>query len=149
MKPSWLFRTAAVLQLFFALTHTVGLLSDEKHSAAIDGALQTLKRQSFPIMGTPRTFWQLYIGFGLLFTVFMVTASVLTWQLASASAGGRAQPEWRRMAWVLFAGQLGTTALCWTHFFIAPQLVSTVATMLLALGAQRMVVRSTTDSLST
>ncbi len=104
----------------------------------MDNALRVLKKQTFPLMGTPRTLWELYIGFGLLFSVFMLLASILTWQLSRAVQQGEWRHGWRGVAWSLFAAQLAVTALCWTHFFIAPQLISTLATVFLGLGARRL-----------
>ena len=41
----------------------------------------------FYIMGSSRTYWDFYVGFGLFVSVFLLLAVVLAWQL------GRLPPE--------------------------------------------------------
>lgn len=146
MKTTWMFRAAAILQSFMAVTHTIGLLADESRGLVLDAALKVIKSQTTVVMGSERTIWEFYIGFGLLFTVAMLVAAAISWLLGSAVGTGGDVRLVRSLAWVSFLGQLAVTALCFRYFFIAPQVVSLAAAICLGVGAMRVGKTSTEPS---
>lgn len=135
MGPRRMFRAAAFLQAFMAITHTFGLFADESRGLVIDAALKVIQTQTTLVMGSERTIWEFYIGFGLLFTVAMLVAAAISWTLGSAVGAGGDVRLVRSLAWISFVGQLAVTALCFRYFFIAPQVVSLASAICLGLGA--------------
>ena len=99
MKASMLYRIAAVLLVLFDAGHTSGYpWSDPKWGADIG----SMRSAHFYIMGFSRTYWDLYVGFGLFISVFLLLAVVLAWQL------GRLPPE----SLALMRGTAWAFALC-------------------------------------
>lgn len=133
-----LFRIAAGLQVFFAVSHTVGLLADEDHGTAANAAARAMREASFSVMGTDVTFWGMYLGFGMLFTVFMALAAAISWQLGSWAKTGEALPRLSRLAWTFALGHVAVAMVVWPYFFIAPQLTAALIAVLLTVGAARL-----------
>ena len=87
-----------------------------------------------------RTYWDFYVGFGLIVSVFLLLAAVLAWQLGSLPAQTRLLL--RSTAWGLAICFAAVTALNWMYFFTIPIVFSSAITVCLAMGAWR----SRTDS---
>ena len=84
MKPQLLLRIAAVLTLIHAVLHTVGgLLGEPSHGPEERAVIAAMKASVFDFMGSPRTYWDFYFGFGLFLSVGLVLQAVLLWQLAA------------------------------------------------------------------
>jgi hypothetical protein len=74
MKPSVLYRAAAVLLLLFAVGHTLGFTqSDPKWG--VDGVLAAMRSQRFDIGGFERSWWDFYLAAGLTAALFYVFAA--------------------------------------------------------------------------
>ncbi len=133
MKPTLLYRTASGLLVVFALTHTIGLF--RHRTGAMGEVLATMRMVRFEIMGFSRTFWELYAGFGLLLTVYLLFAAFLAWRLGDLNGTSAA---WARaLTWPFAVCQTAVAVLCWTNFFLAPAIVSSVIAVLLLLAAQQ------------
>jgi hypothetical protein len=116
--------------LFFASTHTYGLLSPKKDPKMLS-VVKTMKNR-FKFMGRNCDYYGFYIGFGLLTTLFLVFSAVLAWQVGDLSV---AQPQAARvLGWSLMISQAGTCYLSFRYFFAAPGIVSALATISLALA---------------
>jgi hypothetical protein len=130
MKASVFYRIAAVLLVLFDAGHTSGFpWSDPKW--AVD--LGPMRSTHFDMMGSSRTYWDFYVGFGLFVSVFLLLAVVLAWQL------GRLPPEslalMRGTAWAFALCFAGITVLSWKYFFILPIIFSSVTTLCLTAAA--------------
>jgi hypothetical protein len=130
MKASTFYRIAAVLLLLFDAGHTSGFpWSDPKW--AVD--LGPMRSTHFYIMGSSRTYWDFYVGFGLFVSVFLLLAVVLAWQL------GGLRPEslalMRSTAWAFALCFAAITVLSWKYFFIIPIVFSAVTTLVLTAAA--------------
>ncbi len=127
-----LYRIAAVLIFLFALGHTSGYpWSDPRWG--VD--LHAVQSSHFDVLGSSRTYWDFYIGFGLFNSMFMLLAAVLAWQL-----GNLAAPDLRRLrATSLFLTLCfaGVTLLTWMYFFIIPIVFSTAITVCLVAAVWR------------
>ena len=74
MKASTLYRIAAVLLLLFDAGHTSGFpWSDPKWG--VD--LGSMRSTHFYIMGFSRTYWDFYVGFGLIVSVMFCVPPVV------------------------------------------------------------------------
>lgn len=146
MKTHVLLRAASALTLIHALLNTfAGLLSgtsDAQDEAALLNAMKALR---FDAMGSMRTYWDFYFGFGLFLTVSLLLLSVLLWQLAALV---RADPAKARpfigsmcIAFLIFA------VLSSLYFFVAPLVIEAIIALLLGLAyaSSRHAMLSSTD----
>ncbi len=132
MKASVLYRIAAVLMLLFDVGHTAGFpWSDPKWGVDL-GAMQSTY---FDVLGSSRTYWDFYVGFGLFGTVFLLFAVVLAWQLGGLPAETLA--TMRGVAWAFPVCFAAITVLSWKYFFIIPIVFSAAITVCLVAAAWR------------
>src|SRR5580704_14155799 len=80
LKPSILYRIASVLLLLFAALHGFGFQQVDP-AWGVDSLIGSMRSVHFDLMGSSRTYWDLFVGFGLFLSVFLVFTAVLTWQL--------------------------------------------------------------------
>ncbi len=132
MKVSLVYRTASVLTLLFAVGHTRGFTKIDPRWG-IEPLIANMRNTQFRVQGFNRTYWDLYVGFGLLVSLFLVFAAVLAWQL------GRLTPESLQLVkglrWSLALCFVGVTILCWRYFFAAPVMFSAVICLCLIIAA--------------
>ena len=130
MKASIFYRIAAVLLLLFEAGHTSGFpWSDPQWG--VD--LGSMRSTHFDIMGSSRTYWDFYVGFGLSVTVLLLLAVVLAWQLGGLPAETLALM--RGTAWAFALCFAVITILSWKYFFIIPIVFSIMITLCLAAAA--------------
>jgi phosphoglycerol transferase MdoB-like AlkP superfamily enzyme len=132
MQPRRLLRTAAVLTLVHALLNTfAGLLSGISRSQDEMAVLSAMKALRFDAMGSLRTYWDFYFGFGLFLTVSLLLLSVLIWQLAALvdAEPGKVRP----LIAALCIGFLAFAVLSALFFFIAPVAIEVLVATLLGL----------------
>ena len=80
MRPTTLYRIAAVLLLLFACGHTAGFLSFKPSSPEGLAALSAMNSVAFDFEGNNRTYGGFYVGFGLTVTVEqIVDRGSLSW----------------------------------------------------------------------
>jgi hypothetical protein len=121
MRPSIFFRIAAVLLLIFAALHTIGFRQVDP-AWGVDAVVRSMQSTHFNIMGSSRSYWELFGGFGLIDSVFLVFTAVLAWQLASLP-----RQTWvfmRGTAWALVICFAVVTILCFRYAFIFPTVFS-------------------------
>jgi hypothetical protein len=117
LKPAVFYRIASVLLLLFATLHTFGFRQvDPKWGA--DSLIRLMQSIHFDIMGTSRTYWDFFVGFGLFFSIFLVFAAVLAWQLAGLP--GQTLARMRGTAWALVICFAAVTILSSRYAFIIP-----------------------------
>ncbi|NUM81419.1 hypothetical protein HUU42_11495 [bacterium] len=131
MKSSIFFKVASGLLAFFGMAHTFGMFTEDE--GEIKAVVSMMRSVHFDAMGTSRTVFDFYFGFGLLLTLFLLFSSVLSWQLGNLS---KEQPAIaRRIAWPFAVAILVVAVLCWMYFFIAPQVIASLAAVCLIAGA--------------
>ena len=131
MKPTILYRVAAVLLVLFAAGHQLGFRAVDPAWNAADLA-RSMQTTPLPVEGFTRTYWGFYSGFGFFTTVFMLFSAVVAWQLASASIDVRRALGVSRWA---FATCYATIAiLTWTFFFVTPGVFATLIAIALTLA---------------
>ena len=77
-----------------------------------------MKAHRFEVMGSVRSFWDFFFGYGLFISINFLIQAVLFWQLASFAKRGLR--EIRPIIACFFFGYVGFAILAWTYFFIAP-----------------------------
>jgi hypothetical protein len=126
-------RIAAVLTFIHAVLHTIGGVFGRTEPGAAAIAVQAMKANEFLLMGNVRSYWAFYRGLGLGITIFLLSESIIFWQLASL-------PKWEakrvRPLLVTFAVAYAAFAInSYTYFFIGPVIaeVLIVASLVLAI----------------
>jgi hypothetical protein len=132
LKPSILYRTASVLLLLFAAGHTLGFRKIDPNWGA-DSLISSMRSIHFDAMGSSRTYWDFYVGFGLFVSVFLLFAAVLAWQLAGLPA--EILGLMRGTAWALVICFSAVTILSFRYFFILPIAFSIVIFLCLTAAA--------------
>src|ERR1700704_418028 len=132
MKASMFYRIAAVLLLLFAIGHTLGFRQSDP-TWGVDTLLASMRSIHFEVQGFSRTYWDFFSAFGLFFSVFLLFAAVLAWQLGGLPAEIFARM--RRTAWALAICFAAVTALSLKYAFTTPIVFSTMITMCLIAAA--------------
>lgn len=118
MKPAIFLRIAAVLTLIHSTLHTIGGVFGKVPPGPAEQAVTIMKANQFELMGSLRTYWDFYMGFGLGITIFLTLEAVVFWLLAS-----RTPAEVARLRPIIFVFALGYLALAvnsFRFFFLAP-----------------------------
>jgi hypothetical protein len=133
MKPQILLRSASVLALIHAALHTFGgLLSAPSHGQEEVTLLTAMKSFHMDVMGSLRTYWDFYFGFGLFLTVSLVVLAVFLWQLAALA---KTEPtKARPFIGTLCAAFVAFVILSWCYFFVAPLVTEAVIAILIGLA---------------
>jgi hypothetical protein len=132
MKAPLLYRIASVLLLLFAIGHTLGFRQTNPEWG-VGALLDSMRSIHFDAQGFSRTYWDFFSAFGFFFSVFLVFAAVLAWQLSGLPAEIFARM--RRTAWALAICFVAITALSFRYAFTTPIVFSTLITMCLIAAA--------------
>jgi len=121
-----LYRVSAVLIALLGLGHSSGYPWSDP-AWGVD--LHAVQGTHFNVLGSTRTYWQFYIGFGLSISVLLLLPAITAWQLGDAPA----QVGQRRItAWALVLSFAAITALDCVFFFVIPIVLSAAITVCLA-----------------
>lgn len=126
MTSRVLYRIAAVLILLFDMGHSVGCPWSDPKWAVDTSAMRT---SHFQILGFSRTYWDFYVGFGLIVSVFLLLAAILAWQLGGIPR--QSVPLVRATAWALTLCFAAVTVLNCLYFFTIPIVFSGLITVCL------------------
>ena len=132
MKASWLYRIASVLLLLFAIGHTLGFRQTFPEWR-VGSLIDSMRSIHFDVQGFSRSYWDFFSAFGFFFSVFLLFAAVLAWQLGGLPAEIFARM--RGTAWALALCFVAVTALCFRYAFTAPIVFSTAITICLIAAA--------------
>lgn len=132
MKASLFYRIASVLLVLFAVGHTLGFRQNNPAWRA-DAVLGLMRSVHFDALGFNRTYWDFFSAFGFFFSVFVVFAAVLSWQLSSLPAETLARL--RGIAWAFAICFVAVTGLSWTFAFTIPIVFSALITICLISAA--------------
>jgi len=137
MKPTTALRAASVVSFLYFAGHTAGFPWTPSPEPLTQSVVGPMKASAFDVMGTSRTYWDFYLGFGLTNSVLMLLESVVLWLLATL-----AKDDARRLRPLLVAILVASVVqlgLVLRFFFIAPLVLNVVliVVLLLALRATR------------
>ena len=132
MKPSLVYRIAAVLLVLFAVGHTLGFQQSDP-SWGVDSLLGLRRSSRFEVQGFTRSYWDLFLAAGFSVGAFYLFSAVLAWQLASLPAETLA--GMRLSVWA-FALCFAVIALVsFRYLFVIPIVFSVLVTACLIAGA--------------
>ena len=133
MKPTILLRVASVAALLqFAAHGLLFVFSSPKHGPEEAGVIEAMKAHRFDFLGSMRSYWDFYFGYGLQAAFFCLIEAVLFWQLATLA---RTAPlAVRPMVALFFLANVGHLILVWKYFFITPMIPDGVIAVCLGLA---------------
>ena len=132
MKPSLVYRIAAVLLVLFAVGHTLGFQQSDP-SWGVDSLLGLMRSSRFEVQGFTRSYWDLFLAAGFSVGAFYLFSAVLAWQLAGLPAETLA--GMRLSVWA-FALCFAVIALVsFRYLFVIPIVFSVLVTACLIAGA--------------
>jgi hypothetical protein len=133
MSATLLYRIAALVLLVFAVGHTMGFMTFQPPTSDGLAVYAAMNSVHFDLSGSSRSYTELYTGFGLTVTAYLLFAAFLAWHLGSLA---RTQPRAiGALAWVFVAVQLAGLGLSMRYFFLLPMLFGGVVVLLLAWAA--------------
>jgi len=131
MSSTLYLRIASVLTIIHAILHTVGgVLSKPRNGATEIAVIDAMKSQSFNVMGSMRTYWDFFYGYGWLLGLALLVEGILFWQLATIAKTNAAQL--RPIIALFCVNFLVTTVIAWKYFFIAPAVTEILIAAFLA-----------------
>ena len=131
MKTTLFLRIASVLAIIHAILHTIGgVISKPNNGAPEVAIIDTMKSRAFPVMGSMRTYWDFFYGYGWIVAITLLVQGIFFWQLATIAKTNATQI---RPVILLFSlNFLATTVVAWKYFFIAPALTEILIAAFLA-----------------
>jgi hypothetical protein len=118
--------------VIFSALHTFGFRQVDPQWR-VDTLVDSMRSIHFDILGSSRTYWDFFVGFGLFFSVFLIFTAVLAWQL-----GGLPPQTWAAMrgtAWALVMCFAAVTIVCLRYAFIIPIIFSILILLCLTAAA--------------
>lgn len=131
MKATLFLRIASVLAIIHAILHTIGGVIGKPNNGAPEVAIiDAMKSRSFNVMGSMRTYWDFFYGYGWIVAITLLVQGVLFWQLGTMAKTNASQI---RPILLLFCFNfIATTIVAWKYFFIAPAVTELLIAAFLA-----------------
>jgi hypothetical protein len=128
-------RVAAALLLLFCAGHTGGTLLGRSPAREADVVLETMRTVRFDFHGISRSFYELFLGHGLLVSLYLAFSALVAWTLSSLEV--ELWPSVAPIAWGLAVAQVLSALVAWAYFFPGPAIITSIAALLLAAGNLR------------
>jgi hypothetical protein len=117
MKASTVLRITSLITLIFAVGHSLGGMESWSPVGETE-VLKAMKSFRFDAEGVTRTYFDFYLGFGLILSVYLFLQAVLLWQLATL-----AKTEALRLRPLIvsfFMASVVSAGLSWKFIFAVP-----------------------------
>ena len=132
MKAFHFLRIAAALTLIYCAGHTSGMPWTPYTDPEATSVLETMKSHSFEAEGFKGTYWDLYFGFGLVISVYLLVQAVVLWQTASLARTDAVRV--RPIVVSFFIAFVINTALSWKYFFVVPVVMAGLIAICMAIA---------------
>jgi hypothetical protein len=132
MRTVLFLRIASVLTLVHAALHTIGGVFGGAAPGVQQATVAVMKANEFAAMGATRSYWDFYMGLGLVVSVLLTLEGVVFWQL-----GSLAKTEALRLRPVLatfLVGYLGIAVVSYRYFFAGPVITEILIALCLGLA---------------
>jgi hypothetical protein len=131
VNPTLFLRIASVLTLIHCALHTIGgVFGKPKHGAEQFAVIDAMKSHHFNVMGSMRSYWDFYFGYGLFVTVNLLIQGILFWQLGSFVKTNPALVK--LVALLFFINYILMSVIAFKYFFIAPGIAELLIAVCLA-----------------
>src|SRR5450631_3428881 len=114
MKPALLLRIASIITLTMALGHSAGGLSSWSPPGETD-ILSAMRSFHFDAGGLNRSYFDFYIGFGILLAICLFMQAAALWHLASLSTPDALRI--RPLIGAFFLASAASTFISWMFIF--------------------------------
>jgi hypothetical protein len=132
MKPFHFLRIAAVLTLLYCAGHTSGIPWTPYTDSEAASVVEAMKSHSFEEQGFKGTYWDLYFGFGLIISVYLLVQAVVLWQTASLAKTDAVRV--RPIVVSFLIAFVINAALSWKYFFVVPVVMASLIAICLAIA---------------
>jgi hypothetical protein len=132
MKSSTFLRIASVITFLYFAGHTASIPWTPAIGPGETPILEAMKAHSFNVLGSNRTYWDLYFGFGIIISGYLLVQAVVLWQLGALA---KREPAQVRPIVVSFLVAFIINAfLSWKYFFVIPLINASLISVCLALA---------------
>jgi hypothetical protein len=118
LNASLLLKIAAAITILYFAAHIAGYpwtpVLTEKELIVVDG----MKSHQFMAEGTQRTYWDFYVGFGVIIGSFLFIQGVMMWQLSTIAKTDASKLRFVIMSFIVLFVANGF--LAWKYFFPMP-----------------------------
>jgi hypothetical protein len=132
MKPKILLRIASIITLLYFVGHTVAIPWTPAVGPGESPVIEAMKTHPFEITGFTRTYWDFYLGFGLMASVFLAFQAVVLWLLGGLA--NRDAGEIRPVIAAFFVSFALNAVLISKYFFTVPLVMTIAIAICLALA---------------
>ncbi|MDR3386542.1 MAG: hypothetical protein P4L92_05770 [Rudaea sp.] len=133
MNTAVLLRIAAVIALFQFLAHTTMFVTyTPAHGPDETQVVQMMQSHVYSFSGSPRSYWDMYFGYGLFSAFNCLIEAALLWMLAAIAKENA--PRTRPIAALFLFANVGYTALVWKYFFPLPSYFDIALALVLGLA---------------
>ncbi len=94
--------------------------------------IDAMKSIRFDVMGSSRTYWDFYFGFGVAISFYLAVQAVVLWQLAALAR--TAPKQVRPTIAAFFIGFVANAIVVWKYFFAVPLVLAVAIAICLALA---------------
>jgi len=132
MKAFHFLRMAAVLTLLYCAGHTIGMPWTPYTDPEATSVLEAMKSHRFEAEGFKGTYWDLYFGFGLVISIYLLVQAVVLWQVASL-----AKTDALRVRPIVVSFLIAfviNAVLSWKYFFVVPVVLAGLIAICLAIA---------------
>ena len=134
-QPWILLRIAAALTLLYCVGHTMGAPWTPVIGAREAAVIDAMKSVRFDVMGSSRTYWDFYVGFGAAISGYLAVQAVVLWQLGTLARTDAAHT--RPIIAAFFVAFVGNAILVWAFFFAVPLILAIAIAACLGLAFVR------------
>ena len=132
MKPTIFLRIASIITLLFFAGHTSGIPWTPAVGPDELPVLEAMKSHSFDVIGSTRTYWDFYFGWGLIISLYTLVQAVVLWQLGSLAKTDALRV--RPIVASFFVAFVVNAVLAWKYFFVISVVMSVAISVCLALA---------------
>lgn len=124
MKASIFLRIGSVVSLLYLAGHMMGVPWTPSQGPETVALFETIKSFRFDVTGSSRTYWDFYLGFGLIIAVHLLVQTVALWHVGTMA---KRDASFVRPLIALFGLALVANAILAWRFFFAVPLVLAIA----------------------
>jgi hypothetical protein len=132
MKSPIFLRIASIITLLYFAGHTAGMPWTPAVGPGEVPVLEAMKNHSFVAQGFKRTYWDFYLGFGVIISAYLLVQAIVLWQLAALA---KTDPlRVRPIVASFFVAFIVNAVLAWQYFFAVPVVMAGAISVCLALA---------------
>jgi signal transduction histidine kinase len=132
MKPSILLRIGSVASLLYFAGQMMGVPWTPSQGPKTAALLETMKAYRFDVTGSSRTYWDFYLGFGLIIGVHLLVQTVALWHLGTMAK--RDASSVRLLIGLFGLALVANAILAWRFFFAVPLMLAIAIAICLGLA---------------